>query len=116
MGARAYYDENNGWVYRLDVAHNIPELIELMGGKESFASKLDDMFTELLGKSKYAFYAQLPDHTGNVGHYLANEPSLHIPYLYYYADQPWEKCNELLIVPQSPICNHHNISTIKCNE
>ena len=69
MGARAYYDENNGWVYRWDVPHNISELIELMGGKESFASKLDAMFTEPLGKSMYAFYAQLPDHTGNVGQF-----------------------------------------------
>jgi predicted alpha-1,2-mannosidase len=48
------------------------------------------MFTEPLGRSKYAFYAQLPDHTGNVGQFsMANEPSLHIPYLYNYADQPW---------------------------
>ena len=90
MGARAYYDENNGWVYRWDVPHNIPDLIQLMGGKETFASELDAMFTEPLGRSKYAFYAQLPDHTGNVGQFsMANEPSLHIPYLYNYADQPW---------------------------
>ena len=67
-----------------------------MGGKESLASKLDAMFTETLWKSKYAFYAQLPDHTGNVGQFsMANEPSLHIPYFYNYADQPWKKCNEL---------------------
>ena len=91
MGARAYYDENNGWVYRWDVPHNIPDLVELMGGKESFARELDAMFTEPLGRSKYAFYAQLPDHTGNVGQFsMANEPSLHIPYLYNYADQAWK--------------------------
>jgi predicted alpha-1,2-mannosidase len=90
MGARAYYDENNGWIYRWDVQHNIPDLVALMGGKESFADELDAMFTEPLGRSKYAFYAQLPDHTGNVGQFsMANEPSLHIPYLYNYADKPW---------------------------
>ena len=34
-------------------------------------------------ESKYEFYAQLPDQTGNVGQFtMANEPSLHIPYLY----------------------------------
>jgi predicted alpha-1,2-mannosidase len=49
------------------------------------------MFTEPLGRSKYAFYAQLPDHTGNVGQFsMANEPSLHVPYLYNYAGQPWK--------------------------
>jgi predicted alpha-1,2-mannosidase len=44
-----------------------------------------------LGKSKWEFYATLPDHTGNVGQYsMANEPCLHIPYLYNYAGQPWK--------------------------
>ena len=91
MGARAYYDENNGWVYRWDVQHNIPDLIDLMGGKEAFVRNLDAMFTEPLGRSKYEFYSQLPDHTGNVGQFsMANEPSLHIPYLYNYAGQPWK--------------------------
>ncbi|MCP4312097.1 MAG: glycoside hydrolase family 92 protein [Bacteroidetes bacterium] len=91
MGARDYYDENNAWTYRWDVQHNIPDLIELMGGNESFVSELDAMFTEPLGRSKYAFYAQLPDQTGNVGQFsMANEPSLHIPYLYNYAGQPWK--------------------------
>lgn len=91
MGARGYYGENNAWVYRWDVQHNIPDLIQLMGGEEAFVNELDAMFAEPLGKSKYAFYAQLPDHTGNVGQYsMANEPSLHIPYLYNYAGQPWK--------------------------
>ena len=91
MGARGYYGENNAWVYRWDVQHNIPDLIRLMGGKEAFVRELDGMFTEPLGKSKYKFYAQLPDHTGNVGQFsMANEPSLHVPYLYNYAGQPWK--------------------------
>jgi predicted alpha-1,2-mannosidase len=91
MGARAYYGENNAWVYRWDVQHNIPDLINLMGGNENFVNNLDAMFTEPLGMGKYKFYAKLPDHTGNVGQFsMANEPSLHIPYLYNYAGQPWK--------------------------
>ncbi|MFH7018671.1 GH92 family glycosyl hydrolase [Flavobacterium sp. FlaQc-47] len=91
MGAREYYGENNGWVYRWDVQHNIPDLIQLMGGNDSFVNNLDTMFSTPLAKSKYAFYAQLPDHTGNVGQFsMANEPALHIPYLYNYAGQPWK--------------------------
>ena len=90
MGARDYYDENNGWVYRWDVQHNVADLIHLMGGNEAFVANLNQMFNEGLGKSKFEFYAQLPDHTGNVGQFsMANEPSLHIPYLYNYAGQPW---------------------------
>ena len=91
MGARGYYGENNGWIYRWDVQHNIPDLIALMGGNETFVNDLDAMFSEPLGKGKYEFYAQLPDQTGNVGQFsMANEPSLHIPYLYNYAGKPWK--------------------------
>ncbi|MGI6522178.1 MAG: GH92 family glycosyl hydrolase [Fermentimonas sp.] len=91
QGARLYYGENNGWIYRWDVQHNVADLIHLMGGPERFIQNLDQMFRESLGRSKYDFYAQLPDHTGNVGQFsMANEPSLHIPYLYNYAGQPWK--------------------------
>ena len=91
MGARDYYDENNGWVYRWDVQHDIPGLIDLMGGPEAFVQKLDETFATPLGRSKYQFYAKLPDHTGNVGQFsMANEPSLHVPYLYNYAGAPWK--------------------------
>lgn len=91
MGARDYYDENNGWTYRWDVQHNVGDLIGLTGGREKFVAGLDQMFAAPLGKSKFSFYAQLPDQTGNVGQFsMANEPSLHIPYLYNYARQPWK--------------------------
>ena len=91
QGAREYYGENNGWVYRWDVPHNIADLISLMGGPEQFAANLEQTFSEPLGKSKYEFYAQLPDHTGNVGQFsMANEPSLHVPYLYNYVGMPWK--------------------------
>ncbi|MDR1784101.1 MAG: GH92 family glycosyl hydrolase [Dysgonamonadaceae bacterium] len=90
QGARDYYDENNGWTYRWDVPHNPADLIALMGGPDKFTDNLNQTFREPLGKGKNAFYAQLPDQTANVGQFsMANEPSLHIPYLYNYAGQPW---------------------------
>ncbi|MDO6390114.1 GH92 family glycosyl hydrolase [Pontibacter sp. BT731] len=91
MGARDYYGENNAWTYQWDVQHNVADLISLMGGREAFLKNLDQLFEEPLGRSKFDFYAQLPDQTGNVGQFsMANEPSLHIPYLYNYAGQPWK--------------------------
>jgi len=91
MGARDYYDENNAYIFRWDVPHNPAFLIELMGGPENYIDHLDQTFREPLGKSKFEFFAQLPDHSGNVGQFsMANEPSLHIPYLYNYAGQPWK--------------------------
>ncbi|MBQ9668424.1 MAG: GH92 family glycosyl hydrolase [Prevotella sp.] len=91
MGAREFYGENNGWVYRWDVQHDIAGLIRLHGGPAQFCADLDQTFREPLGRSKFEFFAQLPDHTGNVGQFsMANEPSLHVPYLYNYAGQAWK--------------------------
>lgn len=90
MGARDYYGENNGWVYRWDVPHSIADLISLHGGADRFNADLDQTFRQPLGRSKFEFYSMLPDHTGNVGQFsMANEPSLHIPYLYNYSGRPW---------------------------
>jgi predicted alpha-1,2-mannosidase len=90
-GAREFYGENNGWIYRWDVPHNIADLVQLMGGRKKFVANLNAMFSEPLGQSKYSFFAMMPDHTGNVGQFsMANEPNLHIPYLYNYAGQPWK--------------------------
>ena len=90
LGARDYYDENNGYVYRWDVQHNIGDLVKLVGGNEAFSAALDSMFNTPMGMSKWQFYSFLPDHTGNMGMFsMANEPSMHVPYLYNYAGKPW---------------------------
>ncbi|WP_280743941.1 MULTISPECIES: GH92 family glycosyl hydrolase [unclassified Parabacteroides] len=90
-GAREYYDENNAYIYRWDVQHNIGDLISLTGGKQAFIDGLEDMFNTPYGMPRWEFYNTLPDHTGNVGMFsMANEPCLHIPYLYNYAGQPWK--------------------------
>jgi predicted alpha-1,2-mannosidase len=90
-GGRDYYDENNGYTYAWQVQHNIPDLIELMGGREDFIKTLDQLFREDLGRTKYHFWAKFPDATGLVGQFsMGNEPSFHIPYLYNYAGAPWK--------------------------
>lgn len=89
-GAREYYDENNGYVYRWDVQHNIGDLVKLVGGNQKFVDALEDMFNQGYPVPRWDFYATLPDHTGNVGMFsMANEPAFHIPYLYNYAGAPW---------------------------
>ncbi len=91
LGGRDYYDENNGWTYLWQVQHNITGLISLMGGKSAFQAKLDQLFREPLGRSKYEFWSKFPDATGLVGEFsMGNEPSFHIPYLYNYAGAPWK--------------------------
>lgn len=91
MGGRDYYDENNGWTYLWQVQHDIPGLMELMGGKKNFENRLDQLFRQSLGRSKYETWAKFPDFSGIVGQFsMGNEPSFHIPYLYNFTDSPWK--------------------------
>lgn len=63
--------EGSHWEYLFCAMHDIPGLIQLMGGAESFEKKLDENFTQ--------------------GHYRhANEPGHHYAYLYNYVGKPWK--------------------------
>lgn len=91
IGSRLYYAENNAWTWNFSVQHDIPGLIQLLGGKEAFVKRLDELFNEPTQISKWQFMGQFPDATGLNGMFVAgNEPSFHIPYLYNYAGQPWK--------------------------
>lgn len=91
MGGRDYYDENNGWTYLWQVQHDVKGLIGLFGGVNSFENKLDQLYREPLGRSKYENWAKFPDATGMVGQFsMGNEPSFHIPYLYNFTTSPWK--------------------------
>lgn len=90
-GGRDYYDENNGWTYLWQVQYNIPALVKMMGGKDAFEKKLDQLFRERLDMARYTFWNTFPDASGLVGQYsMGNEPSFHIPYLYNFTNAPWK--------------------------
>ena len=91
IGSRMYFAENNSYPWTFNVMHDIPGLIELMGGNQKFVDRLDNLFNEPTHISKWQFMGQFPDATGLNGMFPAgNEPSFHIPYLYNYAGQPWK--------------------------
>jgi predicted alpha-1,2-mannosidase len=91
QGGRDYTTENNGYTYDWDVQHDLQGLFELMGGRDKAEAKLDQLFREQLGMSKYEFWAKFPDASGLIGQFsMGNEPSLHIPYLYNYLGAPWK--------------------------
>ena len=71
--------ESNGWQYFWSVQHDIDGLIDLVGGKNRFAEKLDSMFTY-----HPAADAELPlFSTVMIGQYAhGNEPSHHVIYLF----------------------------------
>ncbi|MDH4070218.1 MAG: GH92 family glycosyl hydrolase, partial [Ignavibacteria bacterium] len=82
-----HYTEANPWQYSFFAPHDPAGLIELMGGGNRFAERLDSLFLadpRLAGR-------QQPDITGLIGQYAhGNEPSHHVAYLYNYAGQPWK--------------------------
>lgn len=91
QGGRDYFTEVNAWVYTFHVQHDVAGLIHLMGGRAAFNAKLDQLFVEQYGTSKFAFLGQFPDATGLIGQYpQGNEPSFHIAYLYDFSGQPWK--------------------------
>lgn len=91
QGGRDYFTEVNAWLYTFAVQHDVEGMIRLFGGRDAFNRKLDQLFVEQYGTSKYQFLSQFPDATGLVGQYAqGNEPSFHIPYLYDFSGQPWK--------------------------
>ncbi|WP_421939897.1 GH92 family glycosyl hydrolase [Pedobacter sp.] len=82
--------EGNSWNYSFFVPQDPAALIEIMGGKKKFASRLDTLFSMHLPDE---FFAHTEDITreGIIGGYVhGNEPAHHIAYLYNWADQPWK--------------------------
>ena len=87
------YCEGNAWQWSWFVPHDPEGLMDLVGGKDVFISKLDALFaasSEITGESVSA------DISGLIGQYAhGNEPSHHIIHFYNYAGQPW-KTQELV--------------------
>ena len=74
------YTEGNAWQYTWHVQHDIEGLVDLMGGRDVFITKLDSLFS-LEAKSEGSGF--IGDVTGLIGQYAhGNEPSHHVVYLY----------------------------------
>ncbi|HNV49529.1 MAG: GH92 family glycosyl hydrolase [Bacteroidales bacterium] len=97
------YTEANSWQYSFFVPQDISGLMELMGGKENFVQRLDQMFTE----SSVTTGRHQADITGLIGQYAhGNEPSHHMAYLYSYAGKAW-KTQEILRKIMDNLYTHH---------
>jgi predicted alpha-1,2-mannosidase len=68
---RAGWTEGDKWVYTWSVMHDLPGLMKLMGGADTYNRKLDEHFA------------------GGHNHH-DNEPSHHYGYLYDYSGEPWK--------------------------
>lgn len=81
------YTEGNAWQYLWLVPQDVNGLIDLLGGKELFADKLEQLFNVKEGvKGEQAS----SDISGLIGAYAhGNEPGHHTSFLFNYAGRPW---------------------------
>ena len=82
------YCEGNAWQWTWFVPHDVEGLVELMGGEDAFAGKLDSLFT---ADSTIEGEQVSADISGLIGQYAhGNEPSHHVIHLYNYVGRPWQ--------------------------
>ncbi|HYG38049.1 MAG TPA: GH92 family glycosyl hydrolase [Cytophagales bacterium] len=89
------FTEGNSWHYTWSVFHDVQGLVDLMGGKERFVSKLDSVFMlpPIFDESYYGFVIHeiREMQIANMGQYAhGNQPIQHMIYLYNYAGAPWK--------------------------
>ncbi|MCL3780651.1 glycoside hydrolase family 92 protein [Prolixibacteraceae bacterium JC049] len=98
-----YFTEGNSWQWTWFAPHDIDGLTELMGGKEPFLKKLDQLFNE---SSEIKGDHASSDITGLIGQYAhGNEPSHHTSYMFNLAGAPWltqKYVNEILTTMYTP--------------
>ena len=104
------FTEGNSLHYTWSVFHDVEGLIQLMGGKEAFSSKLDKVF-EMPPKFDNSYYGFTIHEIRemqivNMGNYAhGNQPIQHMIYLYNYANQAHktqEKIRDVLAKLYSP--------------
>lgn len=89
------FTEGNSWHYTWSVFQDVAGLVNLMGGREKFISKLDSIF-EVPPVFDYSYYGQVIHEIRemqimNMGNYAhGNQPVQHMIYLYNYAGEPWK--------------------------
>ncbi|MBB5394821.1 GH92 family glycosyl hydrolase [Mucilaginibacter sp. AK015] len=89
------FTEGNSWHYTWSVFHDVQGLIDLMGGKEKFVTKLDSIWTlpPIFDDSYYGevIHEIREMQIAGMGQYAhGNQPIQHMTYLYNYAGQPWK--------------------------
>lgn len=80
------FTEGNSWQYTWHVQHDPEGLVAMLGGKEAFAARLENLFSQRQDLDDLKAHH---DVSGMIGQYAhGNEPSHHVVYLFQYADRP----------------------------
>jgi predicted alpha-1,2-mannosidase len=89
------FTEGNSWHYTWSVFQDVHGLMQLMGGRDKFVAKLDQVFTlpPVFDESYYGevIHEIREMQIANMGQYAhGNQPIQHMIYLYGYAGAPWK--------------------------
>jgi predicted alpha-1,2-mannosidase len=98
-GAGSGFTEGNAWQYSWYQPQDVQGLMDLLGGRQQLAAKLDAMFDARIDPHQYA---DVEDISGMIGQYIhGNEPSHHLAYLYDYAGEPLRTQDRLRQIVES---------------
>jgi len=89
------FTEGSAWHYTWSVMQDVQGLVELMGGREKFIARLDQLFTTppdfKIGSYGRVIHEMTEMVACNMGQYAhGNEPVHHVLYLYDYVGQPYK--------------------------
>ena len=89
------YVEGNAWQWLWSVQHDPHGLIELLGGREGAARKLDEFLTmpgtTVVGGYGHVIHEMREVEHAKMGQYAhINEPDHHVLFFYDYVGQPWK--------------------------
>ena len=95
--AESDYVEGNAWQWTWFVPHDPAGLMELMGGREKFIERLDELFSTDPGLEGENVSADISGLIGQYAH--GNEPVHHVAYFYNYAGMQYrtaEKTDQIM--------------------
>jgi predicted alpha-1,2-mannosidase len=90
------FHEGSAWHYLWHVQHDVPGLVDLIGGAEETVERLDSFFAydALLADRENTVrnvWVNGPyDYYGQDTYNPQNEPNIHSPYIYQWVGQPWK--------------------------
>ena len=90
------FHEGTAWQYQWLVPHDLPSLIQRLGGEAATNERLDEFFAyEQLMKNpeetaRKVWVNSAYDYYGQTHYNPQNEPDLHSPYVYLWTGQPWK--------------------------
>jgi len=90
------FHEGTAWQYQWLVQHDVPGLVERLGGSAKATARLDDFFAypdlpaDPAGTARNKWVVGAYEYYNQFRYNPNNEPDLHVPWMYILMGQPWK--------------------------